>query len=126
MGERVNLKTLHTFQTTAKVLIAEHLGKRWRFRWHNGLCSLGLCDYDTKTISISKPMAKEISLKEALDTLAHELAHGLTSDEPGHGPEWREMAKRLGAKTKNDGWTEKLDKLSKKLERRRKRGKART
>ncbi len=112
-------QAIHTFQLAARALIAEHLGRSWKFRWHNGLCSLGLCDYDNKTISISKPMAREISLKECRDTLAHELAHSLTPDDPGHGEEWREMAKRLGAKTKNDGWTEKLEKVSKKLQKRR-------
>jgi predicted SprT family Zn-dependent metalloprotease len=115
----MNPKALHTFQTAAKILIAEHLGRKWKFRWHNGLSSLGLCDYDNKVISISKPMAREIPRREVLETLAHELAHSLTPDDPGHGEEWREMAKRLGARTKNDGWTEKLEKVSKRLQKRR-------
>ncbi len=112
-------QALHSFQFAARILIAEHLGRSWKFRWHSGLSSLGLCDYDNKIISISKPMAKEISRAECLDTLAHELAHALTPDDPGHESEWKEIAKRLGAKTRNDGWTEKLDKVSKRLQRRR-------
>jgi hypothetical protein len=112
------MKDLHTFHIAATALIVEHLGRKWKFKWHNGLCSLGLCDYETKTISMSKPMALEIPRKECLDTLAHEIAHALCPHE-NHGEGWKDIARRLGARTKDDGWTEKLEKVSKRLQKRR-------
>lgn len=106
---------LHTFQFVARILIAEHLGKKWKFRWHNGLSSYGICDFDNKTISMSKPLTLAGTMREAKDTLGHELAHGMTPDEPGHGPEWRELCKRLGVNPVQGKWEKTIEKLRKRI-----------
>ena len=107
--------TLHTFQTVAKVLIAEHLGRKWKFRWHNGLSSYGICDFDNKVISMSKPLTMAGTLREAKDTLMHEVIHGMTPDEPGHGPEWRELCVRMGVNPIKGKWETTIEKLRKKV-----------
>jgi len=96
---------MHVFQTAAKILIAEHLGPKWKLRWHHGLATFGTCYCSERLITLSKPLAREGSMREAMDTLGHEIAHGLVGDEDGgddHGPKWRAMAKRLHVRPNAD------------------------
>jgi hypothetical protein len=86
---------LHVYQISAKILIAEHCGRGWCFKWHWGCSTYGLCDYGTLTISISKPLAAVGTMSEAQQSLAHEIAHALVPHEKGHGPLWAAMCERL-------------------------------
>jgi hypothetical protein len=52
---------------------------------------LGLCDYNNKN-----EFTTCSNLKEANDTLFHELAHALTPS-CGHNNEWKEACVKLGA-----------------------------
>lgn len=115
MGSRMTETQMHTFQIAARALIAEHLGRKWKFRWHNGLSSYGICDFDNKTISMSKPLTRAGTMREAKDTLMHECIHGLVPDEPGHGPEWQELCKRMGVNPVRAKWEKTIERLRGKI-----------
>ena len=60
--------------------------------------TLGICNYHDKTISINLDFAKNHGLDEQMiDTIIHEIAHALTPG-CGHGPVWKAMCVRLGAR----------------------------
>ena len=112
----MTIREFHTFQTVAKILIAEHLGRKWKFRWHNGLSSYGTCEAGEKEITMSKPLTMAGSLKEAKDTLGHEIAHGMTPDEAEHhGEEWIALCKKLGVNYKRTKWERVIEKLRAKV-----------
>lgn len=41
--------------------------------------------------------------KEVHETILHEIAHALAGPGAGHGPKWREMARRVGARDNAHG-----------------------
>lgn len=75
----------------------EHGLTGWRFRFDRAKKRFGLCHYSSKTISLSRSLTELNDAAQVEDTLLHEIAHALT---PGaaHGPRWREVCRRLGAK----------------------------
>lgn len=83
-------------EASAKKLIAKHLNARWRFEWHWGLASAGICDCYNKIIKLSHGITEVTPAYYVRMTTLHEIAHALTSREPGHGPKWRAMCRELG------------------------------
>ncbi|MBO0692573.1 MAG: SprT-like domain-containing protein [Acidimicrobiaceae bacterium] len=81
----------------AKRLIASHLGPEWGFRWDHAKTRLGACHHHSRTISLSRHYARLNGEAETRDTILHEIAHALTAG-TGHGPSWKKMAARLGAR----------------------------
>lgn len=84
----------------AEVLARHHIDEHldgWRFAWDNARRRLGCCKYSRRTISLSKPLARQLDEAEVLDTILHEIAHAVAGHEAGHGPEWRAAARLLGA-----------------------------
>lgn len=61
--------------------------------------TLGLCDYNHKTIWIQQGMRST----EALVTMQHELAHVFTPGE-GHSPVWHEWLEYIQAKKLPESW----------------------
>lgn len=79
----------------------DHYGlidKGWRFQWSRARNVFGLCQYNTKVIKLSKPLVELNSEAQVLDTILHETAHALAGPTAKHGPEWKEMARKLGAR----------------------------
>ena len=66
--------------------------KGWTFAWNKRKRALGLCNYTTKTIHLSRHYMSRWARSSDmwLRTLLHEVAHALT---PGthHGAAWRDM-----------------------------------
>ena len=85
--------------TLARQLIDQHLGRDWRLEWNDSDRLFGGCQANRKAIQLSRHFAKRCNRDEVLDTILHEIAHGLA---PGrvkpHGREWRAIAERLGAR----------------------------
>ncbi|MCL2393697.1 MAG: SprT-like domain-containing protein [Acidimicrobiaceae bacterium] len=81
----------------AKRLISSHLGPTWSFRWDHAKTRLGACHHHTRTISLSRHYVRLNGVAETTDTILHEIAHALTPG-TGHGPAWKKMASRLGAR----------------------------
>lgn len=92
--------TLTDIEQLAWQALREHglFDKGWIFRWDRAVTRLGLCNYSTKTISLSKKIySLESNRDTALDTILHEVAHALCGKGAGHGPVWKATARRLGA-----------------------------
>lgn len=81
----------------ARDLLYQHGLADWRVRIDNAQERLGLCDYATKTVSLSRQYIAVASDAQALDTILHEIAHAHAGSEAGHGPEWKAAAERIGA-----------------------------
>ncbi len=83
--EKYGLRTVH--------------GDGWKFIWNNRKASVGLCDYNSRTIQISKPIFKFLSEAEIRDTILHEIAHAITPGD-GHGTLWKQCCIKIGANPK--------------------------
>lgn len=94
--------TLEAAQTLAEGLLREHGLERegWRLRWFRRKRTFGLCDYQAKTLYLSIPLVELNHENAVRDTLLHEIAHALAGHRAGHGPRWREVARRIGATPK--------------------------
>ena len=86
-------------EASARQFIKEHLGPGWRFEWTNSDRLFGGCESDRKTIQLSRHFVKSNGPAEVLDTILHEIAHGLTpKTAKPHGAEWKATAIGLGAR----------------------------
>lgn len=70
----------------------------WSFQWSRARSIFGLCQYNPKVIKLSKPLVELNGEDQVIDTILHEIAHALAGPEAKHGPEWKEMARKLGAR----------------------------
>jgi hypothetical protein len=68
----------------------------WRFEIGRAVRRLGVCRYRTRTIGVSAFVLDQPH--ELRNTLLHEIAHALVGPRQGHGPVWRAMARRIGAR----------------------------
>lgn len=86
-------------QTLARELIDRHLGRDWRLEWNDSDRQFGGCQPNRRAIQLSRHFVRRYGRDEVLDTILHEIAHGLA---PGrvkpHGREWRTIAESLGAR----------------------------
>jgi predicted SprT family Zn-dependent metalloprotease len=81
----------------ADALIALHLDPAvWSFGFDNAKTRAGLCNYTTKTITVSRYLATRYDDDEIHQVLLHEVAHALAGSRAGHGPRWRAIALDLG------------------------------
>ena len=71
----------------------------WRFQWDSAYKRFGLCNYKTRTISMSRQLTLSNNFFAARDTVGHEVAHALTPG-AGHGIYWKRKAVELGATPK--------------------------
>lgn len=86
-------------QTLARELIEQHLGRGWRIEWNDSDRLFGGCQPNRRAIQLSRHFVRRCSRDEVVDTILHEIAHGLTpSGVKPHGAEWQAAAQRLGAR----------------------------
>ncbi len=88
----------NTAADLAHKLIAEHKLRDWSFRFNRGKRTLGLCDYSRKRIELSAYFVAHNDETAVRDTLLHEIAHAIAGQRAGHGPKWRAVCRRIGAK----------------------------
>lgn len=83
---------LQSIETRASLLFRRHGLIGWRLRWGRARTQIGMCRYETKEITLSRPLLNDMWH----DTLLHEIAHALT---PGHGHDrvWRVKCVEIGA-----------------------------
>lgn len=81
-----------------KSLMAEHKLSGWRFVYNRGKRTLGMCDYTRKRIELSRYFVAHNGEEAVRDTALHEIAHALAGEKAGHGPKWRAVCVRIGAK----------------------------
>ena len=90
---RLNLTEL---EEIARKEIARQL-PGWNFSWDDHNRRAGVCRHDKRKISISSRIALANSKKEFLNTLYHEIAHGIVGANHGHDQTWVEKALELGS-----------------------------
>src|SRR3954467_11086748 len=85
-----------------KATAAQELKKNGLHGWTFGLSKakrrLGVCKYRQKRIEIAEYYARNSPEETVLDTLRHEIAHALAGPAAKHGPAWKAVAVRLGAR----------------------------
>lgn len=70
----------------------------WTFGLAKARRRLGVCKFKAKRIEIGAYYARHNPTENVLDTLRHEIAHALAGPAAKHGPRWKAIAIRLGAK----------------------------
>lgn len=70
----------------------------WVFRWDRSKTREGVCIFTRRVISLSWPVAQIREMAESRDTILHEIAHALAGYEAAHGPRWKAMARKIGAR----------------------------
>ncbi len=80
----------------ADALIALHLDPSWTFAFDTAKTRAGLCNFTSKTISVSRYLASRYEDDEIHQVLLHEVAHAIAGTRAGHGPRWKAVAVDLG------------------------------
>lgn len=80
----------------ADALIALHLDPGWTFAFDSAKTRAGLCNYTSKTISVSRYLASRYDDDEIHQVLLHEVAHAIAGTRAGHGQKWKAIAADLG------------------------------
>ena len=80
----------------AHSLLAEHGLQNWCISFDHARRRAGLCNFSTKTISLSRHYARKATIEHVTDTILHEIAHALVGPRHGHDAIWRRKAKDIG------------------------------
>ena len=89
-------RRLQVVLATAQSLLIEHGLKNWRFSFDHARRRAGLCNFSTKTISLSRHYACQATIEHITDTILHEIAHALVGPCHGHDAVWRSKARDIG------------------------------
>lgn len=88
---------LAELEKQATALIKRHGLKGWRFAFDNATRRAGSCRFGTRTITLSRHLARNAPEAEILDTLLHEISHALVGPRHNHDAVWRAKAIELGS-----------------------------
>jgi predicted SprT family Zn-dependent metalloprotease len=88
----------HQTAALASELLSANGLTGWSFRFNRSKVNMGLCKYGPRTIELSVYFVERNSGEAIRDTLLHEIAHALAGRAAGHGPLWKAMCRRVGAK----------------------------
>ncbi len=70
----------------------------WNFVWDQAKRRAGCCRYRSKEIGLTLVYVKLNPEREVRDTILHEIAHALVGPGHSHGPVWKAMCIRVGAR----------------------------
>ncbi len=86
----------------AQTLMAQHglfaTQPPWSFAFNRRRRALGICHFDDRRIELSSFFVVANSQAAVRDTLLHEIAHALAGPAAGHGPQWKNICIKIGAK----------------------------
>jgi predicted SprT family Zn-dependent metalloprotease len=74
------------------------LNRGWQFKLDSAKRRHGVCRRWCRTISISEAVTLLNSEDEVLDTILHEIAHAIAPAGAHHGPQWKLVAREVGAR----------------------------
>lgn len=84
--------------TLAERLMADWGLAGWQFGFNRRKRSLGICRYAERRIELSVHFVIANGQEAVRETVLHEIAHALAGARAGHGPRWKAMCARVGAK----------------------------
>lgn len=67
----------------------------WRFNFDRATSRVGYCDYSKKSIQLSRPLLRALTVEQVRQTALHEIAHAKTPG-AGHGRRWAAHARAIG------------------------------
>jgi predicted SprT family Zn-dependent metalloprotease len=82
----------------ARQLMTAHGLQHWTLGINRRKRALGLCRYDQRRIELSLYFLTSQDAAQVRDTILHEIAHALAGREAGHGPRWKAMCQKVGAR----------------------------
>lgn len=68
----------------------------WKLNFDRGKTRAGLCNYNTKTITLSKHLVLNTDVESIENTMLHEIAHALVGASHGHDAVWQQKAIDIG------------------------------
>lgn len=84
-------------------LMAEHRLSGWTFAFNRARRTMGLCRHHEQRIELSVYFVLANDEANVRDCILHEIAHAIAGLEAGHGPRWKQICKRIGAKPERCG-----------------------
>lgn len=102
-AEERNIRMVRLMEVDAQArdLMDRHGLADWSFRFNDAEKKLGVCRYREKRILISRRHAVDGARDQVTDTILHEIAHALAGPRAAHGPDWKTIARQLGATPKS-------------------------
>ena len=97
---QVKARSIHEAQDLAHTLFRQYGLYDWQFQVGKAKRRLGVCKYRSKTIEVSR-WVFELCPENVDNTVRHEVAHAIAGYKAGHGPEWKRVARELGANPKS-------------------------
>lgn len=94
---RGGVERLDAVAAAARQLMNRYGLADWNLGFIESTYRLGDCRYGDRLIRISRNLALDGRKALIRETVLHEIAHALAGREAGHGPLWREVARRIGA-----------------------------
>ncbi len=85
----------------ARELMDRYGLRDWSIDFNSTRRQLGACEWATKRILISRMHAVQKPPELVTDVILHEIAHALAGPGAGHGPAWKSIAVRIGARPKS-------------------------
>ncbi len=92
---------LREVATRARELMDHHGLEEWALLFNVARCKLGECRSRERLILLSRSHAVNGPPEQVTDTILHEIAHALAGPKAGHGPEWKAIARLIGATPKS-------------------------
>jgi predicted SprT family Zn-dependent metalloprotease len=84
-------------------LMRAHGLRGWEFAFNRAKRTMGLCRHAEQRIELSVYFVLSNEAAAVRDCILHEIAHALAGSEAGHGPKWRRICHRIGAKPERCG-----------------------
>jgi predicted SprT family Zn-dependent metalloprotease len=105
--QRMTLDRYDFIRALAERKMAEHLDlENWKFGFDSAKRRAGLCNYTSKTITISRYHADIHAIDETLQVVLHEVAHAMCGKREGHNKKWLATAKSIGYRAERFTGTE--------------------
>jgi predicted SprT family Zn-dependent metalloprotease len=87
----------------ALALLSQHGLTDWTFAFNRAKRTMGLCRHLERRVELSVYFVLANDADNVRDCILHEIAHALAGLEEGHGPRWKLICRRIGARPERCG-----------------------